>query len=125
MRLANAEDNEHISSPGTDVESVMDVIADRRIREAMASGHFDNLENGGQPLDPARPVGDIMANANVVPPWVEVGRELDQFVVQTRGIRRAVGLAEAMAAANFLVARFNESCPPQLQRPKYTEEDLR
>lgn len=125
MRLANAEGNEHISSPGTDVESVMDVIADRKIRQAMASGHFDDLKKRGQPLDPARPVGDIVANANVVPPWVEVGRELDQFIIQTRGQGRVVGLAEAVVAANGLVARYNGSCPPQLQRRKYTEEDLR
>ena len=58
-RLRNSETNEHISAPGTDLDSAIDIIADERIRRAMDDGTFGDLSHRrGQRLDERRAVAN-------------------------------------------------------------------
>lgn len=63
----------------------MQAIAERKIREAMEDGVFDNLPGKGKPLDldddpltPAhlRIVHHVLKNARVVPEWITMEREI-------------------------------------------------
>ena len=62
-----------------------DTIAERRIRDAMNRGEFDNLPGAGRPLDlnedplvPAevRMAYRVLKNAGIVPPEIEQRREI-------------------------------------------------
>jgi hypothetical protein len=63
------------------------IVAERKIREAMEQGAFDNLPGSGKPLeldeDPLTPphlriVHHVMKNARVLPAWIEMEREIDR-----------------------------------------------
>ena len=70
-------------------------IAEKRIREAMAQGHFDNLPGAGQPLhleeyfstpEEVRMAYSILKNANCAPVEVQLLNEvarLERAVAQT------------------------------------------
>ncbi len=123
-RLRNSEQNEHISQPGMDLESAIDVIADQKIRKAMgASGVFSELSHRrGQKLDERRPVGDVMGTAGVVPPWLEERKRIDDAVA---AIRTAGKLSdEALAELRAVQRKYNRSCPPQFQQPLSSRETL-
>ncbi|HYL36970.1 MAG TPA: DnaJ family domain-containing protein [Bryobacteraceae bacterium] len=75
-------------------------IADRKIREAMAEGSFDNLPDKGKPIrlesnpfeDPALWMAHHLLRVNgFAPPWVEEARELEEAAVRLR-----TDLAEAL-----------------------------
>src|SRR5579862_1852695 len=64
----------------------MHTIAERKIQEAMEDGLFDNLPGKGKPLilddDPLTPAHlrlthHVLKNANVVPEWVALEKEID------------------------------------------------
>ncbi len=93
-----------------------DLIAERRIREAMERGEFDDLPCAGKPLDlsedPLVPEDQRMAyrilrNAGFVPPEVEQRREigdLERLVAQAadepsrnRAMRRLQALLTALS----------------------------
>ena len=128
-RLRNSETNEHISAPGTDLDSAIDIIADERIRRAMDDGTFGDLSHRrGQRLDERRAVGDVMANAGVVPAWVDERRRLVEATdaLRMRGSAK-VSDAEVEAEVEELRAAtrtFNRSCPPPFQRPLPSREDI-
>ena len=61
-------------------------IAERKIQEAMEDGLFDNLPGSGKPLviddDPLTPAHlrlthHILRNANVVPEWIALEKEIE------------------------------------------------
>lgn len=60
-------------------------IVERRIREAIEMGAFDNLPGHGKPLEledegPDREnwlANKVLKNAGCLPPWIEVAREID------------------------------------------------
>lgn len=61
------------------------LIAERRIREAMEQGAFDNLEGAGRPLDfsedrrvprELRTIYRILKNAGCLPPEIELRKEI-------------------------------------------------
>ncbi|MDD5543032.1 MAG: DUF1992 domain-containing protein [Acidobacteriia bacterium] len=63
-------------------------IAEQKIREAMENGEFDNLPGRGQPLDlesyfalpeDLRMAYSILKNANVLPPEVELLKEINSL----------------------------------------------
>jgi hypothetical protein len=70
-------------------------IAEKRIREAMAQGHFDNLPGAGQPLnldeyfstpEEVRMAYSILKNANCAPAEVQLLNEvarLERAIAQT------------------------------------------
>jgi len=70
------------------VMSAFELIAERRIEEAIADGRFDHLELSGVPVDlteyfnlPAelRVAWTILRNANCVPVEVSLAREIDEM----------------------------------------------
>ena len=124
-RLRNAEENEHISAPGTDLDGAIDIIADERIRKAMGDGAFDDLSHRrGQRLDERRAVGDVMANAGVVPPWVNEQRNLAEATDALRA-RGSANVSDAEVEQLRSATRaFNRSCPPPFQRPLPSREGI-
>jgi hypothetical protein len=80
---------------------IWNLIAERKIREAMDEGEFDHLDGVGQPLrleenpyeDPAQRMAHrILRNNGFVPAWIEEGNELDAEASHLRAER--VGLGE-------------------------------
>eukprot|EP00873_Tetraselmis_striata_P013041 jgi/Tetstr1/433305/TSEL_022592.t1 len=65
-----------------DAEAAFEILANHRIREAMAAGEFDDLPGKGAPLRDRtdETTGDfslkVLKNANVLPEWVELGKAL-------------------------------------------------
>lgn len=64
-------------------------IAERKIREAMAAGAFDNLTGEGRPLnleenpyeDPSlRMAHRLLRNNGFAPPWVEEAKDLEREI---------------------------------------------
>jgi hypothetical protein len=77
-----------------------------RILEAIEDGLFDNLPGAGQPLrfDPGEYLaGDnwlafhILSNAGVLPPWLELGREIERAQQELARIDAAHASAIALA----------------------------
>jgi len=75
-----------------------EIIAERKIREAMAEGAFDNLEGKGRPLDLSedhyqdpslRMAHRLLRNNGFAPAWIEEAKDLD---------RRSSGLAGIWSA---------------------------
>jgi hypothetical protein len=76
------------------IMDVWNLIAERKIEEAMEAGEFDHLEGTGEPLredagpfqDPAQRMAHrLMKNAGITPAWIAEGRELDREIEQLRG----------------------------------------
>jgi hypothetical protein len=79
-------------------------IAEKRIREAMEQGHFDNLPGAGQPLnleeyfstpEDLRMVYSVLRNANCAPAEVELLNEvsrLERALAQTADVRESESL---------------------------------
>jgi hypothetical protein len=110
------------------VVDIWRLIADRKIREAMDEGGFDNLKGAGEPLpvedapgaDPALWMGHhIMKNSGVVPRWVAEGNEIEK----ERERLCALSYEERAAAAlefNRRIARFNLSAPAGAHKPPFS-----
>jgi hypothetical protein len=74
------------------------VIAERKIQEWIEGGGPSRLSNKGQPLDltenpfvpsELRMAYRVMKNADVVPDWIEIGREVETHLGQCReAVRR-------------------------------------
>jgi len=74
-------------------------IAERKIREAMAEGAFDNLEGRGRPLDLSEdPYEDpslrmahrLLRNNGFAPAWIEEAKDLEQMIERApRDLARA------------------------------------
>ncbi len=119
-------------------ESVMEKVANRKIREAMAAGEFDDLPGHGAPLpaDAAeqqhhaaaggaaaastRMVHKVMKNANVKPEFIAVGKQLradlrtfkeEAAAVPAGGGDRAAALTDRVSALNARIRNFNVTCP--------------
>jgi hypothetical protein len=90
------------------MESGIDIfhlIAERKIKEAMERGEFDNLPLKGQPLDlsfdPLEPperrlANKVLKNADVLPVEISLRRELDDLkrqMARTRDAREREQLA--------------------------------
>jgi hypothetical protein len=74
----------------------MESFVEQRIREAVERGDFDNLETHGRPLrldlkdaiDPeAWFVNRTMKSLGALPPWVELGKEIDAMEARLRWMR--------------------------------------
>jgi DnaJ family protein C protein 28 len=68
-------------------------IAERKIREAMAEGAFDNLKGRGQPLDleedpyedpSMRMAHRLLRNNGFAPAWIEEAKDLEHAIEVTR-----------------------------------------
>src|SRR5260370_14366014 len=75
---------------------IWNLVADRKIREAMEEGAFDRLEGAGRPLDlveepyldPAlRMAHRLLRNNGFAPAWIEEGKDLDADILRLRACR--------------------------------------
>lgn len=92
------------------------LIAERKIREAMEEGAFDHLECAGKPLDlsenPFEDPSDRMAhrllkNNGFSPAWIEEAKEIE---AESRRLR-ALGEPDRIAALNRRIVSFNLKAP--------------
>ena len=121
-------------------ESIRETLIERKIREAMEEGAFDDLPHQGArlPLDDDSAAGDwalahrMLRNAGAAPPWVESDKaaralldERDRLLARaprmtTGGVVRARDeMARIVDAANRAIARVNAEAPTvrQHRRP--------
>ncbi|GIV08114.1 MAG: hypothetical protein KatS3mg019_0205 [Fimbriimonadales bacterium] len=73
---------------GFDIQRVIELIADRKIEEAMQEGKFDDLPGKGKPLPldeewfappELRPAIRLLKSAGVLPDWLERAREIERL----------------------------------------------
>lgn len=108
---------------------VFQLIADRKIREAMDDGAFDNLEYAGKPLDlsenPFEDPADRMAhrllkNNGFAPDWIEEAKEIEaeSHRLRTQGAVSKSDILDRVAALNRRIAAFNLRAPAaRLHKP--------
>jgi len=117
-------------------ESVRETLIERKIREAIEEGAFDDLPHQGVrlPLDDDSAAGDwalayrMLRNAGAAPPWVESDKaaralldQRDRLLARTArqgpsGLPRArVELTRIVDAANRAIARVNAEAPTASQ----------
>ena len=79
-----------------DLDIIVSRIAESKIREAKEEGKFDNLPGKGQPIvfddDPMTPphlrlVNKILKNANVVPEFIQIQRDIESERQETEKLR--------------------------------------
>jgi DnaJ homolog subfamily C member 28 len=79
---------------------VISKVAERKIQEAIEEGQFDNLPGKGKPLvfddDPMTPphlrlANRILKNANVLPEWMQVQKDLQAERQEITQVRERVG----------------------------------
>ena len=104
---------------------IWNLIAERKIREAMDEGAFDRLNGTGQPIaleenpyeDPAQRMAHrILRNNGFAPAWIEEGRELDAEVSRLHTERGRLGEEEFLRrvkALNRRIADYNLKTPVQ------------
>lgn len=97
-RIQRKLDQHQMPAERGDAQEGWDGLVERRIREAMAAGDFDNLPGQGRPLDLTRnPHLDpslelaygLLHNSGYVPEWIARDKE----------IRQALGVARARLGA--------------------------
>lgn len=91
-------------------------IAERRIREAMEQGEFDNLEGKGKPLpkedehsipSDLRMAYRILKNAGFLPPEIELEREIRTAQDLLEGLDDEQERYRQINKLNVLVTKFN------------------
>lgn len=98
------------------------LIAERKIQEAMGDGAFENLEGAGKPLDlgenPFEDPSDRLAhrllkNNGFAPEWIEEAREIEAESrrLRAQGEGDKSDLRERIAALNLRIGAFNLKAP--------------
>ena len=113
---------------------ICESIAERKIREAMQEGAFDNLATHGKPLDLSEdPFEDpslrmahrLLRNNGFAPWWVEEAKDLEASIDRLRADLRAAGrrpaaigeLGAKTAGLNRRIQSYNLKCPsPHLHK---------
>jgi len=102
---------------------VWNLIAERKIREAMDEGEFDHLDGTGRPLsleenpyeDPAQRMAHrILRNNGFAPAWIEEAKEIDREIGLLRAEearRDPESYRRRVAAVNRRIAEFNLKTP--------------
>jgi DnaJ homolog subfamily C member 28 len=105
-------------------------IADRKIREAMDEGAFDDLPGAGQPLPEEATGGDpalwmahhIMKDSGVVPVWIAEGNVIEAEIERLRRLMASAcavnrhRLADEVAALNRRISAFNLIAPEAVHK---------
>ncbi|MGQ9486309.1 MAG: DnaJ family domain-containing protein [Armatimonadota bacterium] len=100
--------------PEYDISRAFEIIAERKITEAMEEGKFDNLPGKGEPLqiDPQwlvpphlRLAATILHNAEVLPEWAQTDREIVMA-------REAIGILRRRVQAEY---------PLRCEKPQFPE----
>lgn len=96
--------------------TIMDKIADERIREAIEQGEFDDLPGKGKPLaleDDSHIPADIrmsykiLKNADCLPPELELRKEIRTTEELLKGIRDTQEKYRQIKKLNYLVMKLN------------------
>lgn len=108
---------------------IWNLVADRKIREAMEEGAFDRLEGTGRPLDleedpsvdPAlRMAHRLLKNNGFAPAWILEGKDLDADIQRLRDDRDRCGPEEfrrRVAELNRRILSYNLRVPvPSAQK---------
>jgi len=108
---------------------IWNLVADRKIREAMEEGAFDGLEGAGHPLDleenpyldPAlRMAHRLLRNNGFAPSWILEGKDLDGDIRRLRASREQCGPEEfrrRAAELNQRILAYNLKVPvPSAQK---------
>lgn len=101
---------------GFDIQRVIELIADRKIEEAMQEGKFDDLPGKGKPLPldeewfappELRPAIRLLKSAGVLPDWLERAREIERLREDAHRLWR-IAEREYPRACQLDTERFNE-----------------
>ena len=98
------------------------LVAERKIREAMEEGAFENLEGAGKPLDLSenpfedpseRMANRILRNNGLAPGWIEEAKELDAEFLRLRADGEAgkPGYETRVNELNRKILLFNLKAP--------------
>lgn len=103
---------------------VIELIAERKIKEAMDDGAFDHLEGAGRPLpleentfeDPSvRMAHRLLKNNGFAPAWIEESKAIDRECAELENeFHRHHGasrIADRTAELNRRIERFNLTVP--------------
>ncbi|RMH07762.1 MAG: DUF1992 domain-containing protein [Armatimonadetes bacterium] len=101
---------------GFDIQRVIELIADRKIEEAMQEGKFDDLPGKGKPLPldeewfappEMRPAIRLLKSAGVLPDWLERAREIERLREDAQRLWR-IAEREYPRACQLGAERFHE-----------------
>ncbi len=101
---------------GFDIQRVIELIAERKIEEAMREGKFDDLPGKGKPLPldeewfappELRPALRLLKSAGVLPDWLERAREIERLREDTLRLWR-IAEREYPRACQLSIERFFE-----------------
>jgi hypothetical protein len=99
------------------------LIAERKIREAMNEGAFDNLDGAGRPIvleenpyeNPAQRMAHrLLRNNGFAPAWIQEAKDIDQEIGCLRtsdAVRDPEAYRQRIAALNCRIAAFNLKTP--------------
>jgi hypothetical protein len=102
---------------------VWNLIAERKIQEAMAEGEFDNLEGTGRPIsldenpyeDPSmRMAHRLLRNNGFAPDWILESKDLDAEIARLDAAASRLEpseLVQRVAALNRRIELFNLKTP--------------
>jgi hypothetical protein len=102
---------------------VWNLIAERKIQEAMEAGEFDCLEGTGRPIsldenpyeDPAQRMAHrLLRNNGFAPEWILESRDIDAEIERLRGVAPtldAAELARRIDGLNRRIELFNLKTP--------------
>ena len=102
---------------------VWNLIAERKIREAMEEGAFDRLQGTGQPIsleenpyeDPAQRMAHrLLRNNGFAPAWILEGKDIDTDINWLRSVAPRLDPAELnrrIAELNRRIDTFNLKAP--------------
>lgn len=101
---------------GFDIQQVIELIAERKIEEAMQEGKFDDLPGKGKPLPldeewfappELRPAIRLLKSAGVLPDWLERAREIERLREDAQRLWR-IAEREYPRVCQLGAERFNE-----------------
>ncbi|MFT3958236.1 MAG: DUF1992 domain-containing protein [Desulfovibrio sp.] len=108
--------------------SVIQLVAERRIEEALSQGAFDNLPGAGKPLEiedlshvpeDMRMAYKILRNAGCLPPELEERKELNRLVDLLEHCEDEQERVRQMQRVRFMITR----AKMRFQRPMQIEQD--
>lgn len=112
-----------------------DKIVEERIRDAQRRGMFNHLEGAGKPLKPdefanvpeeLRLAYKILKNADMLPPEIELKKEIIQTEDLLRGMGDTVEKYRTIKKLNFLILKLNSmrSGPIEFEIPQHYEQKM-
>jgi hypothetical protein len=102
----------------SDIFDAFDKIAEKKIREAMENGEFDDLPGKGKPLQleddryiapDIRLAHKILKNAHCLPPELELRKEIFTMEELLDGVRDTKEKYKQIKKLNYLIMKLNMS----------------